>query len=106
MKRMLGAPSFARRGSGQAWLDTSNVRPMTPVKAVPGLYSLSAMSSSFHQMPAYVATPGSRKGAGPRGGAPESGVDSGWLTTVLSPTLTPGSQHRLVMPAQMTFGTG
>src|SRR5258705_235952 len=43
MKRTFGAPSFARSGSGQAGLETSNVRPMTPGNAVPGLYSRSAM---------------------------------------------------------------
>src|SRR5271157_3515154 len=45
----LGAPSPARSGSGQAGDDTSNVRPITPGKAVPGLYSLSpiVLSSFF-----------------------------------------------------------
>src|SRR5208283_1514318 len=41
MNSTLGAPSPARSGSGQAGDDTSNVRPITPGKAVPGLYSLS-----------------------------------------------------------------
>src|SRR6202008_1586728 len=39
MNSTLGGPSLARRGSGQAWLDTSIVRPMTPLNAVPGTYS-------------------------------------------------------------------
>ena len=38
----LGAPSFARNRSGQAGSDTSKVRPLTPLNAVPGLYSLRA----------------------------------------------------------------
>ncbi len=42
MKSTLGEPSFARKGSGHAGDETSNVRPMTPLKADPGLYSLSA----------------------------------------------------------------
>src|SRR5436190_12108790 len=41
MNKTLGAPSLARSGSGQAGLETSNVRPMTPGNAVPTLYSLS-----------------------------------------------------------------
>ena len=41
----VGHPSLARKGCGQAGCDTSNVRPMTPVNAVPGLYSLSAIGS-------------------------------------------------------------
>ena len=36
----VGCTFFARRSSGQAGLETSTVRPMTPLKAVPGLYSL------------------------------------------------------------------
>ncbi len=44
MNRMLGAPSFARSGLGHAGLETSNVRPMTPLNAVPGLYSLRVTS--------------------------------------------------------------
>ena len=43
MKMTFGAPSFARSGSGHAGDDLSNVRPITPVNAVPGLYSFSAM---------------------------------------------------------------
>jgi hypothetical protein len=38
------ARSFARSGRGQAGCETSNVRPMTPVKAVPGVYSFNAMA--------------------------------------------------------------
>jgi hypothetical protein len=41
MNRTLGAPFFERGGSGQAGWDWSKVRPTTPVKADPGLYSLS-----------------------------------------------------------------
>ena len=47
MNNTLGAPSFARSGSGHAGFDTSKVRPITPVNAVPGLYSFSAMFVSF-----------------------------------------------------------
>jgi hypothetical protein len=43
MNNTLGAPALARSGWGQAGEDTSNVRPITPGKAVPGLYSLSPM---------------------------------------------------------------
>src|SRR4030095_5358478 len=43
MNSTLGAPSFARNGSGQAGSGPSKVRPMTPLKAVPGLYSFSAI---------------------------------------------------------------
>src|SRR5215470_9895121 len=43
MNKTLGAPSFARSGCGQAGCDTSNVLPITPLNAVPGLYSLSAI---------------------------------------------------------------
>jgi hypothetical protein len=46
MNSTLGAPSFARRGWGQAGLDTSTVRPITPGKAVPGLYSLRALGAA------------------------------------------------------------
>jgi hypothetical protein len=45
MKSTLGAPSLARSGSGQDGLDWSTVRPMTPLKAVLGLYSLSDIGS-------------------------------------------------------------
>jgi hypothetical protein len=41
----LGAPSLARVGSGQAGEDSSRVRPITPGKGVPGLYSI--MSDIF-----------------------------------------------------------
>lgn len=43
MDSTLGAPSFARNRSGQAGSDTSKVRPLTPLNAVPGLYSLRAI---------------------------------------------------------------
>src|SRR5271165_4922326 len=43
MNMTLGAPSFALTGSGQAGLETSKVRPMTPVNAVPDLYSFKAI---------------------------------------------------------------
>jgi hypothetical protein len=48
MNNTLGVPSFALSGCGHAGDDTSNVRPMTPVKAVPGLYSLSAIANSSY----------------------------------------------------------
>jgi len=44
MNSTFGAPSFARLGIGQAGLDTSAVRPITPGKAAPGLYSLSGIA--------------------------------------------------------------
>src|SRR5262249_55336640 len=47
MNRMFGAPSRARLGAGHAGWDTSNVRPITPGKARPDLYSLSAMGGSL-----------------------------------------------------------
>src|SRR5215467_9477725 len=47
MKSTFGAPSLARLGAGHAGLETSNVRPITPGKACPGLYSLSDMMLSF-----------------------------------------------------------
>src|SRR6516225_5161732 len=47
MKRTFGAPGRARFGAGHAGFDTSNVRPMTPGNAWPGLYSLSAMFPSL-----------------------------------------------------------
>src|SRR5262249_51482595 len=46
MKSTFGAPSFARRGAGQAGSDSPTVRPMRPGKVVPGLYSFNAMSIS------------------------------------------------------------
>jgi hypothetical protein len=49
MNSTFGAPALARNGSGQAGSDTSNVRPMTPLKAVPGLYSLRAIKFSPFQ---------------------------------------------------------
>src|SRR5579863_1061511 len=42
MNMTLGEPSFALTGSGQAGLETSKVRPMTPENAVPDLYSFKA----------------------------------------------------------------
>src|SRR5262245_11197854 len=41
MNSTFGAPSRARLGAGHAGSDTSKVRPITPEKAWPGLYSLS-----------------------------------------------------------------
>ena len=41
----VGHPLPGAQGCGQAGCDTSNVRPITPVNAVPGLYSLSAIVS-------------------------------------------------------------
>jgi len=43
MNKTLGAPSLARSGSGQEGLDWSNVRPTTPLNALPDLYSFSEM---------------------------------------------------------------
>ena len=41
MNRTLGAPSLARSGSAKAGaVATSNVCPMTPLKAILGLYPL------------------------------------------------------------------
>src|SRR5260370_25460209 len=40
MNRTLGAPCFARKGSGHAGVDSSAVREITPGNAVPGLYSV------------------------------------------------------------------
>jgi hypothetical protein len=40
MKKItLGAPFLARTGWGQAGSDSDTVRPITPGKVVPGLYS-------------------------------------------------------------------
>src|SRR5512135_540538 len=47
MNRTLGVPSLARTGWGQAGLDWSTVRPITPENAVPGLYSLSVVMALF-----------------------------------------------------------
>jgi hypothetical protein len=47
MNNTFGAPSLARLGAGHAGFDTSNVRPMTPGKAWPVLYSLSGIEVSF-----------------------------------------------------------
>src|SRR5262245_47777904 len=44
MNKTFGAPSRARSGCGHAGDETSKVRPMTPLKAVPGLYSFIAKS--------------------------------------------------------------
>jgi hypothetical protein len=46
MNRTFGAPSLARSGSGHAGDETSNVRPMTPLNAAPGLYSFKAIVNS------------------------------------------------------------
>jgi len=46
MKSTLAAPGFARSGSGQDGDETSNVRPMTPLNAAPGLYSFKDMNFS------------------------------------------------------------
>src|SRR5262245_42474683 len=51
MKRTLGAPSFARSGSGHAGDETSNVRPITPGNAVPGLYSTNAIRVLLSRLP-------------------------------------------------------
>jgi hypothetical protein len=45
MNKTLGAPSLARKGSGQAGEETSNVRPITPLNALPGLYSFNAIKT-------------------------------------------------------------
>src|SRR5262245_2744215 len=42
MNTTFGAPFLARSGSGHAGDDSSNVRPITPENALPGLYSFSA----------------------------------------------------------------
>lgn len=39
---MLGVPSLARVGSGQAGDDSEIVRPITPGKVVPCLYSINS----------------------------------------------------------------
>src|SRR4051812_36364505 len=45
MKRTFAAPSFARIGAGQAGVDSSAVRPITPGNGVPGSYSVIGISS-------------------------------------------------------------
>src|SRR5215470_7374934 len=47
MNSTFGAPSRARLGAGQAGLDTSKVRPITPGNAWPDLYSLSDIFPPF-----------------------------------------------------------
>ena len=42
----VGAPGRARNGSGQAGVDSSSVRAITPGNAVPGLYSVSFGTTS------------------------------------------------------------
>ena len=43
-EKHVGRTLFGASGSGQAGCDWSNVRPMTPLKAVPGLYSFRDMN--------------------------------------------------------------
>ena len=43
MKRTFGAPGLACGVAGQAGLETSKVRPITPGKAWPGSYSVSGI---------------------------------------------------------------
>src|ERR1700733_4850214 len=43
MNSTFGEPASARSGRGQAGLDSSVVRPITPGNAVPGSYSFSGM---------------------------------------------------------------
>jgi hypothetical protein len=50
MNKTLAAPSLARGGSGQAGSDWSWVRPTTPVKAVPGLYSFKDILFSLYEL--------------------------------------------------------
>jgi hypothetical protein len=45
MNSTLGAPSLARSGYGQAGSDWSSVRPITPGKMVPDLYSFIDIST-------------------------------------------------------------
>jgi hypothetical protein len=47
MNSTLGAPSLERIGSCQAGSDWSKVRPITPGKVVPGLYSFNGILSSY-----------------------------------------------------------
>src|SRR5262249_61861217 len=47
MNSTFGAPARVRLGAGEAGLDTSKVRPITPGKAWPDLYSLSDIFSSL-----------------------------------------------------------
>src|SRR5580693_478748 len=46
MNSTLGAPSRARTGAGQAGVDSSAVRPITPGNAAPGSYSTIAIQNS------------------------------------------------------------
>src|SRR4249919_1964157 len=46
MNSTLGAPSRARTGAGQAGVDSSAVRPITPGNAAPGSYSIIAIRTS------------------------------------------------------------
>ena len=56
---MSGSPIFrlpvpkAEQGRDHAGLDTSKVRPMTPLNADPGLYSLSAILGSLFEETIY-----------------------------------------------------
>src|ERR1700679_2405126 len=47
MNNTLGAPALERSGCGHAGLEVSYVRPITPVKAVPDLYSFIAIAASL-----------------------------------------------------------
>ena len=62
MNSTLGAPSWARLGCGQAGVDTSAVRPITPGNVVPGLYSFSAMSDNLLEIGKVNALDRPRKG--------------------------------------------
>src|ERR1700722_4774606 len=48
MNNTFGGPALDRSGCGQAGLDVSYVRPITPVKAVPDLYSFIAIAASLY----------------------------------------------------------
>jgi hypothetical protein len=48
MNSTFGTPGAARSGRGQAGVDSSAVRPITPGNAWPGSYSVSAISLSTH----------------------------------------------------------
>jgi hypothetical protein len=47
MKRTFGEPSLALRGIGQAGLDLSTVRPITPENWLPDLYSFKGKKITF-----------------------------------------------------------
>src|SRR5450631_1747148 len=46
MNSTFGAPSRARTGAGQAGVDSSAVRPITPGNATPGPYSTTGMQTT------------------------------------------------------------